>query len=315
MQIPLQPMEPILRPDPFDDADFLYQVKWDGIRCLSLWDGNQLQNLWGKKGQEMTSRYPSLQITSSQKGTLLLDGELVLLNPEGKPSFTHLMKVHLHHKKNIPKGYSLAYMVFDLLMMNGQWLTTIPFVERQKQLQEILVPSQMVQIVPSFPDGKLLYQVTGEHRLEGIVAKRKNSAYHKGKSHQDWYKIKHKVRLSCVLGGILWKEEEKQQIRSLLVGAYYKNNLYYIGSVSSGLTAKDMANLKNSIHQLERKQSPFSGEPYPKSPVTWIHPLVTMEVEFMEWSADKKMRAPHIIGFLTKASRDCLLDEEPIAMD
>lgn len=315
MEIPIQPMEPILRRNPFDDPDFLYQVKWDGIRCISLWNGEQLQNLWGKKGQVMTSHYPNLRISSSQKGALLFDGEIVLLNPEGKPSFPHLMKVHLHHKKRIPAGYSLAYMVFDLLMRKDHWVTTKPLVERQNLLQEILIPSQTVQIVPSFSDGKLLFQVTGEHQLEGIVAKRKNSAYNKGKCHQDWFKIKHNVRLSCVLGGVLWKEEEKKQIRSLLVGAYYENKLHYIGSVSSGLTAKDLTNLKNSVTHLEQNQSPFTREPHPRAPVTWMNPILTMEVEFMEWSPDQKMRAPHIIGFLTKSPQDCLLNEEPLTMD
>ena len=312
MQIPIQPMEPILRPDSFDNPDFLYQVKWDGIRCISLWDGEKPQHLWGKKGQVMTSHYPSFRITPSHKSTLLLDGEIVLLNAEGKPSFSHLMKVHLRHKKTIPTGYTLAYMVFDLLMMNDQWLTEKPLIERQDLLQDILIPSQMVQIVPSFPDGSLLFQVTGEHHLEGIVAKRKESTYQKGKSHQDWFKIKHNVRLSCVLGGVLWKDEGKQEIRSLLVGAYYDKNLHYIGSVSAGLRANDLANLKNSIKELEENHSPFFKEPHLKTPVTWARPILTMEVEFMEWSADQKMRAPHILGFLTKAPQDCLLDEEPL---
>lgn len=314
MQIPIEPMEPILNTEPFDDPDFLYQVKWDGIRCISHWKGEELQNLWGKKGQVMTSHYPFLKIVSSlKKGTLLLDGELVLVTPEGKPSFHKLMKVHLNRTKRIPSGYSLVYMVFDLLMVNNQWLTMKPLMDRQKQLEEILHPSPMAQIVPSFSDGKLLYQVTGEHQLEGIVAKRKNSVYSKGKSHRDWFKIKHNLRLNCVLGGILWKDEKKQDIRSLLVGAYVQNKLYYIGSVASGLTGKDRIQLEEAIHGIARNHSPFEGNVTQlNGPVTWIQPLLTMEVEFMEWSPEHKMRSPRLIGFLTIPSRQCILAEDSL---
>lgn len=311
MKIPVQPMEPILRPEPFDKEDFLYQVKWDGIRCLSLWDKGKLLHLWGKKGQEMTSHYPHLKIDAKTPFSLLLDGEIVLLNPEGKPSFPRLMQYHLHRIKKIPPGYALGYMVFDLLLWNNKWTLTKPLTERQKLLEEMITPSEGVQIVPSFSEGILLYRITGEHKLEGIVAKRKTSLYHGGKSHQDWFKIKHQILQPCIIGGILWKEEGKEEIRSLLVGAYYQDQLFYIGSVATGLSHKDRLLLKEGTKKWMRIDSPFIQGPGVRMPVTWLNPKIALQVEFMEWSPDKKMRVPRIKGFLSIDPATCTLDEAP----
>lgn len=313
MDIPVQPMEPLLRTEPFEDPSFIYQVKWDGIRCLSLWEKNQILHLWGKKGQEITSHYPFLStINPGTSFPFLLDGEMVLLNPEGKPSFPHLMQYHLSRKKKqVPPGYRLSYMVFDLLMVEGEWLTKQPLSERQSLLKKNIHTTDEITIVPSFVEGTLLYQATKEHGVEGIVAKRSQSLYLAGKSHHDWFKMKHAILQNCVVGGIVWKDDRREEIRSLLTGAYYHNHLFYLGSVYSGLSQSDLQLLKEHRNKLETKECPFHTRPKTKDPITWLTPSFTLKVEFMEWSPGYKMRAPHIKSFLTLPPNQCLLPEKP----
>ena len=299
MEIPVQPMEPLLRAEPFEDSNFVYQVKWDGIRCLSLWEKNEALHLWGKKGQDITSHYPFLYTKHLNTAfPFLLDGELVLLNPEGKPSFPHLMQYHRSLKrKQVHVGYRLTYMVFDLLMLNGQWLVNRPLSERQSLLQKNIKTTDQISIVPSFSEGTLLYQATKEHGVEGIIAKRLQSPYQMGKAHHDWFKIKHSLLQNCVIGGIVWKDDLREEIRSLLTGAYYHDQLFYLGAVYSGLTHRDLHLLKEAIEKLEGKECPFHEGPQTKAPITWLTPSLTLRVGFMEWSPSYKMRAPHCEEF------------------
>lgn len=314
MEIPVQPMEPILRAEPFEDADFIYQVKWDGIRCLSLWDKKDLLHLWGKKGQGFTSQYPFLYTEHlSTAFPFLLDGELVLLTPEGKPSFPHLMQYHRSKKrKRVPDGYRLAYMVFDLLMLKGEWLVHQPLSVRQSILQKEIKTTDHISIVPSFSEGTLLYEATKEHGIEGIVAKRLQSPYQMGKSHHDWFKIKHSYLQNCVIGGIVWKSNQRDEIRSLLTGAYYHNKLFYLGAVHAGLNHRDLQRLIEETKPLESKECPFHEKPQTKVPITWLTPSLTLRVAFMEWSPGYKMRDPHVKSFLTLSPNQCLLAEEPL---
>lgn len=314
MEIPVQPMEPLLRAEPFEDPNFIYQVKWDGIRCLSLWDKKGDLHLWGKKGQEIiTAQYPFLSTKHpSTSYPFLLDGELVLLNPEGKPSFPHLMQYHRSRKrKQVPVGYRLAYMVFDLLMLDGQWLVHQPLSDRQRMLQEEITTTEGISIVPSFSEGTLLYHATKEHGVEGIVAKRLQSTYQVGKSHHDWFKFKHSLLQNCVIGGIVWKDHKREEIRSLLIGAYYHDQLFYLGTVYSGLTHRDLHLLKEETKNLERTGCPFQNNPQTKAPITWLNPSLTIRVAFMEWSPNYKMRTPHIKNFLTLPPSQCLMLEKP----
>lgn len=301
------PMEPILcTTPPPDNHDFIYEVKWDGVRMLAFIEPGQVR-LINKRQHVRTRQYPELQgLTRFIKATTaILDGEVIALK-NGRPSFPTVMQrdlvVRPETVQQLVRHIPIHYMVFDLLFLNGEFLTGLPLEKRKERLYEVLQPQSAIQLVEPFSSGQLLWEATRKQDMEGIVAKRRDSPYIAGKKHRLWLKMKHRRRQNCVVGGYTLRGN---RVNALLLGAYRDGELLYLGRAGSGLTEKDVDMLTVELPRLEKNDSPFHNLASPQRGYYFTEPVLTVAVEFAEWTEDGHFRAPVIAGFTGLSPREC----------
>lgn len=304
---PIKPMEPKSRPRPFDSDRHIFQVKWDGVRILSFINGREVR-LQNRKLRDRTLQYPEMQSLSQQISgrEVILDGEMIALK-DGKPSFSRILRRDLAARgtKERVQEIPVVYMVFDLLYADDRDLTKLPWEERDGMLKKLLTPGGNVQITESiFGRGIDFYRAVVEEGLEGVVAKERSSPYLIGGKTSLWEKIKPRKDMNCVVGGYIW---EGGKIKSLLIGAYQEGNLRFLGRAGSGLGEKDLEELTKVLPGLRQEESPFL--PPPKRPKNWywVRPLLTLKVEYMEFTSEGQLRHPTVKGFLIMDPADCVL--------
>jgi len=294
----LEPMEPILTDKIMRGDNWIHQVKWDGIRGIVYIDKGDLR-IFTKRGKERTEFYPELKellrLFKGREG--ILDGEIVVFDDKGKPSFHNIMaRENLRTKDKIDyyrKIFPVNYIIFDILRLNGEDIRDKPLRKRIEILEGAIKKSSSIAVTDSFNDGDELYQLMAVKGWEGIVSKNLDSQYIGGKKHRDWYKKKLTKQILTVVGGIKFKDGFP---KSLLLGIYKEGNLYYIGSASSGLTQRDLNLLKEYSGSLKQEDSPFINIVKEKD-VIWLTPVLTCWVSFLEWSESGNLRHPQIIGF------------------
>ncbi|MGI5922010.1 MAG: non-homologous end-joining DNA ligase [Syntrophomonadaceae bacterium] len=302
-------MEPVLHPEPFDDPDFIYQVKWDGVRILSFIKQNGVQ-LWNKRNHERSVQYPELQALDRQiKGwQAILDGEVVVLK-NGKPSFPAVMR--RDRSANQPtieymqKLLPIDYMVFDILSYEGKELLDYPLDYRQKLLADVLEPGERVHLVDNFSQGTGLFEAIKAQDLEGVVAKKPSSRYISGKHHKAWFKIKYRRQQNCVVGGYTLRGVT---INSLLLGVFQDGRLMYCGKAGTGLNSAEWDELSRQLPHLEINASPFANLTEPGRGFHFVIPQLAVKVEFAEWSEDIQLRSPVIKGFVDLSPEACVLN-------
>ncbi len=292
-------MEPILRFQIPSGTEWIHQIKWDGIRGLSYIDQQGLR-LYTKKGNERTEYYPELQQLPQllKANTAILDGEMIVLNDENKPSFEMILvrervrsmeKIVFYTKKN-----PIHYIVFDILYLNGKNLTKTPLSVRMELLRQHFLQNEKIAITNDFFNGEKLYSLMREKGWEGIVSKHSESLYHSGKQHHEWFKTKLQRKMLVVIVGATWKNEYPN---SLLLGIYRKRELSFIGKASLGLKQADFQMIKDFVPKLIEDRSPFAHLDERIKDVTWFKPALTCWVQFLEWTNDGQLRHPKIIGF------------------
>lgn len=297
-------MEPIKRDEVWDSEDFIYQVKWDGVRILAG-IADQKVSLINKRGNERTRQFPELQSLPERikADSMILDGEIVVLR-EGKPSFPAVMQRDRASNPAtiglLTKTLPVAYMVFDLLYLNGQDLRAQPLLQRISLLTELFADQDYLYQVQSFAEGSSLFAAVKNADLEGIVAKRKNSRYSPGKQHNDWHKIKCLRRQKCLVGGYTLRGN---QVNSLLLGVFREGKLIYAGKAANGLNFEHWQMLSAKLPDLEISKSPFAG-PTPKE-AHYIQAQLAVLVEFLEWTDSLQLRFPVIKSFVTATEPDC----------
>jgi len=300
-------MEPILAYDLHDEPGFIYQVKWDGVRILCHLDKSQIR-LWNKRLHERTLQYPELQQAARcfKADNAIVDGEAVALK-NGKPSFPAVMSRDncrtAASVKRQSKNLTVDYMIFDLLYLNGRALTDFPLRERKQMLAGIFLPRAGIHLIEDFQQGTSLYQAVKEQAMEGIVAKLESSRYVPGKHHKSWFKYKNRLRATAVVGALLM---EGQRVKSLLLGLYHENHLVYIGRAGTGLNEEQRLSLFRELSALKSDTSPFR-ERLSLCNLVYLKPVLTVLVEFAEWSEDLRLRSPVILGFSDQAARACRL--------
>ncbi len=297
-------MEPVKRDEVWDSNDFLYQVKWDGVRILAG-IANQKVFLINKRGNERTRQFPELQSLPGliRTDSAVLDGEIVVLR-EGKPSFPAVMQRDRTSNSSaidlLTKTLPIAYMVFDLWNLHGQDLRTRPLSERISLLAELFTDQDYLYQVQSFANGSSLFEAVKSAGLEGIVAKRKNSCYSPGKQHNDWYKIKCLRTQKCLVGGYTLRQN---RVNSLLLGVFREGRLSFAGKAANGLNSEHWQMLSAKLPGLEISKSPFAG-PTPKE-AHYIKPQLAVLVEFLEWTDSLQLRFPVIKSFITATESEC----------
>jgi bifunctional non-homologous end joining protein LigD len=295
MPTSIDPMLAVLGSLPKNQSDYAFEYKWDGVRAISFWDGKRLK-LHSRNQLDITRRYPELTELGPALGKrgAIVDGEIVALDDDGRPSFTRLQRrMHAEGTDNILKlsGQVPAwYVLFDVLWANGRSTMDLPYVERRRILEELTVSGPSWQITPShIGQGDAMLRAAEGNRLEGLVAKRIDSIYEPGRRSPSWLKIKVVFGQEFVIGG--WIPEKglnQERVGSLLLGYYdcHANGrdaqLRFAGGVGTGYTAAIHANLTRQLRQRQTDRSPFA-DAIPKKDVQFVHPDLVAEIEFRRW--------------------------------
>jgi bifunctional non-homologous end joining protein LigD len=306
MELPFEPMLLTRMEQPFADSGWLYQVKWDGVRNLTLVEAGRVRH-WSRRLRERTPLYPELDGLATLLGgsRAVLDGEIIVLR-EGKPSFQAVLERDQASGRPDPRkvlSLPATLMIFDLLELGEQALYNRPLEERLELLGQLIPPAPAWQAVASFPGGSGpdLFRAVVAEGLEGVVAKRSGSRYTPGTRSRDWVKIKRRQRMLAIVCGYT---APVGRPGGLLLGAYKGGRLVYIGRAGSGITAEQLTTLKAHLPPAAR---PFDYEPGlrdrfsgPPGPVVWTEPRLTVQVDFLEWTEEQKLRDPVVAGFSTE---------------
>ena len=286
---------------PSDERGWAFEFKWDGVRALAYLEGDGLKVL-SRSGRVVTSTYPELQgLHAAMHGSeAILDGEIVALDEQGLPSFGVLqarMNVTRAEKaRRLALEHPVAFVVFDLLYLDGDSLLEAPYWKRRGLLQSLELSGTNWHVPPFFEKGGAeLLRTSREQGLEGVVCKRLDSRYLPGRRSGDWLKIKHGHVQEVVIGG--WRPgagRRARRIGSLLVGFYEGRNLVYAGRVGTGFSEDALDDLLVRMTSLERPESPFVAElsRTEARDVRWVEPRLVGEVRFGEWTAGGRLRQP-----------------------
>lgn len=295
---PLIPMEPLPSETIPAGAGWIAQVKWDGVRILTYYDGRHVR-LYNRRLHERTAHYPEIANLRAycDAQSVILDGEVIALGEDGKPSFHQVMRRDgLRRLENVAerqKQVPVTYMIFDILYHNGSWLHRRPLAERMKRLAETIQPGEQQLVVPSYPDGRSLWQAVKQQGLEGIVMKRTDAPYYIGEKTGVWLKIKNYRDLFAVIGGFTVKDG---QVNAVLLGMYdERGRLVYIGHCGPGkLTQPEWRELAEQLKHSLVEQPPFAGMPARAAAVHWVKPARAVKVKYLEWTSGRTLRQPTI---------------------
>jgi bifunctional non-homologous end joining protein LigD len=298
----IEPMLARLSTLPADDSGWAFEVKWDGVRAITSADHKGLR-IRSRTGNEITAAYPELAGLTDAIGDheAILDGEIVALDEQGRPSFQALQR-RMHRRdevavRRLAASEPVTYMIFDLLWLDGASLTERPYTERRAALDGLALDGERWR-VPEYHrgEGAAFLAATREHGLEGLVAKRLDSRYAPGKR-TGWAKLKNSRRQEFVIGG--WTRGQgarRGSFGALALGVHDDDGkLRFAGSVGTGFDGEELTRLSKLLATRARTESPFAGRQPPKG-TSYVEPSLVCEVEFSEWTEAGTVRQPSYKG-------------------
>ena len=279
----LTPMQAELGDAAFNSPDWMWEPKLDGYRALAFIRDAEVK-LRSRRGLDLAADFPRLaaELGKQAVSSMILDGEIVALDASGKPSFNALQN----------RGQRTVYYCFDLLHFAGIDLRKAPYRDRRRYLAQCLLPSPLVQLVHAADDGVALHEAALASGLEGVVGKRRDSAYEPGRRSGAWLKIKAGNSGEFVVGGYTRGKGSRAPLGALLVGYWEGKKLRYASHVGSGFDAQALAQMQARLEPLARKTCPFAERPELKGTTLWVEPEVVAEVKFQSWTDDARLRAP-----------------------
>ena len=293
----IKPTLATLVEEPFDRANWLFEIKWDGVRALSYLrrTGAERQvTIRSRGGHVINEQFPEAveALYELDLPAAVLDGEIVALDPQGRSSFPLLQqRTSLRGAAKPP----LAYYVFDLLYLDGHLLLDRPLRDRRRALEVILPEHPLVRLSEAVPEeGKTFYAAAQNIGVEGIMAKRVDSLYQPGKRTADWLKLKVKQRLDAVVAGYTQGLGGRAKtFGALLLGAHdEQDRLRYIGHCGGGFTDRELRRVHALLRQRVQPTCPFPMLPPTNEPATWVRPDLVVEVEYGGWTGDSLLRFP-----------------------
>jgi bifunctional non-homologous end joining protein LigD len=303
MPEPFQPMLACPGTLPRDDAAHGYELKWDGVRAIARVEGSYF-SLTGRGGSDFTPRYPEVRALAEALGArrIILDGEAVAFDSEGRPSFERLQsRMHLASDAAVRLRLSeipVTYVIFDLLRLEGHSTLALPYRDRRKLLMELDLNGPSWR-TPAHREGggAALLDASRARGLEGIVAKRLDSVYEPGRRSRAWIKIKNHRTQDVVIGGYTpGTGGRAAALGALAVGVHDGDGaLRYAGKVGTGFTESTLATLRRELGPLRRHESPFEGR-QPQKDTVFVEPRLVARVEFRDWTRTGTLRAPSFKG-------------------
>ncbi len=292
----IPPMKATIGP-PTDDPEWTAELKWDGLRTQVATDGTTTIARTSR-GRDVTGQFPELAGFGPHVGTAaVFDGELVVFDGD-RPSFPRVLQ-RLNRQR--PTEQSLAadpavYIVFDLLVLDGNPLIDLPYRTRRQVLTDLLSDGPAWRVPPSVPGGaSQLLELARQRDLEGIVVKRLDSTYRPDARTANWRKVKIRLQQEFVVGGWLAGQGSLEDgIGSLVLGVWDDTELVVAGLAGSGLTDDDRRDLADRL--VERPTPPFAEVPKFDRRPTWVEPELVAQIEFGDWPTEGMLRHPVFLG-------------------
>ncbi len=313
----MKPMLATLVDAPFDDPDWQYEVKWDGYRALAFLNKGTV-DLWSRNNKSFKEKfYPILQALEEVKLNAVLDGEILVLDEDGKSNFADLQ-----NWRSEADG-ELVFYVFDLLWLDGKSLMDLPLSERQALLHAVFpTGDDQLRLSKVFKTSGIdFFRAAEKMGLEGIIAKKSDSTYLANKRGKDWLKIKVSKRQEVIIAGFTKNDATVKQFSSLLLGVYEQDTLKYVGKVGTGFSVQLQKELMEQFKLLIVDICPFDVEPDvnkpsrfrpnpPKAKATWLKPELVCEVAFSEITHDGVFRHPSFQGMrIDKNAKEVTLEK------
>lgn len=272
---------------PFDSKEWLFEIKWDGYRAISEKNKNSI-SLYSRNGITFEYTYPividQLKFVNED---VVLDGEIVVLDDEGQPSFQYLQ----HYSENSHRP--IQYHIFDLLRLNGHDTTDLPLIDRKELLQQIIPQNEVIKYSDHILEhGKAFFDVSTERNLEGVMAKKIDSKYYIGSRTTEWLKVKNHKTLEAIIAGYTDPGGSRKYFGALILASMAENRLTYIGHTGTGFNQKLLKDVYELLQPLVQEDSPFVEKIKTNMPVTWVKPELICEVKYAEITADGKLRHP-----------------------
>ncbi len=311
---PVKPMPTAIRPmlatlakEPFDHADWVFEVKWDGYRAIAEIREKGV-SLFSRNLISLNKKFlPVVESLRKFGSEAILDGEIVVVDEMGRPDFQMLQ----NYQKSA-KGH-LLYYVFDLLYFRGHDMTGLPLVRRKELLKKILPSDPRIRFSDHVSkEGILFFDTVREKGLEGIIAKHSQSIYRSGRRSRQWLKVKTRLTQEGVIAGFTEPEGSREYFGSLVLGVYEGDELVYIGHSGGGFATRDLEEISGQLTPLVQKKCPFRVRPESRTPVTWVKPKLVCEVALSGWTDEGLMRQPVFLRLRgDKAARE-VVHERPL---
>jgi len=305
----------------FDDPAWLFEIKWDGYRAVSFVKDGSVR-LVSRNQNDLTGEFPELHELRKfiKAESAVLDGEIVVLDEQGRASFSMMQQ-----RTGIRKGgrrtgarcdLQVVYYVFDLIYLDGYDLRQVSLEQRKQALAQIVLPNELLRYSDHFPAGLALFEVAKQKGLEGILAKKRTSHYEERRSHE-WLKIKVTQTVDCVIGGYTDPEGSRQYFGSIVLGLYdKKGHLIHVGQAGTGFNQAMLKEIWQVLKGLETNRNPFYGA-VDAANVHWVKPQRVAEIKFTEWTHETveggmKLRAPVFLGLREdKDPKECTFEGQP----
>jgi bifunctional non-homologous end joining protein LigD len=317
----LEPMRATLASRPFNDDDWLFEIKWDGYRVEAVVADGAVR-LYTRNGHDAATYFgrllePPTWIAAREA---VVDGEVVALDDRGRPDFALLQERIATARASVPSG--LVYQAFDLLHLDGRSLLDVPLEDRKKLLELVLRPTARVQYAKHVDThGVAFFEAAAAQGLEGVVAKQRRSRYEPGRRSPAWLKLKVRPEQEVVVGGWTPGEGSARDLGALVLGVYEGDALRFAGKVGSGFTARTRADLLARLATLEADTPPFDPAPPQDykgrwggdlAGVRWVRPELVVRVELGGWSRDGHIRQASFKGIEPRREPGEVVRERPL---
>jgi bifunctional non-homologous end joining protein LigD len=299
------------RPQPFSEAGWIFEIKYDGFRALAAHEGGRGKLLY-RHGSDATALYPDLVAAlAALPADVVLDGEIAVCDEQGRPSFERLQRRALLTRQPDIERAALSLpaslFVFDLLGFEDRDLRSLPLSRRKALLSRLLPALGPLHYVDHIETrGQEMFEEIARLGLEGVMAKRAESPYRAGRS-QDWLKIRRDRSADFAVVGYTAPRGLRSGLGALHLAAQESGALVYAGRVGSGLHEKDLARLPQELHDDEQSEPPCSG-PAPRGPgYTWVRPRLVCEVRYKEITGEGLLRQPTFLRWRAdKRPEECV---------
>jgi len=272
---------------PFDDADWAFEIKWDGYRAIADLRNDSI-GLYSRNGLDFSQKFKKVtNALKLQEHEMILDGEIVAYDDKGKPNFQWLQRIGEN------PNLALIFQVFDLLWLNGHSTEDLTFLQRKELLKDALVQNEIIQFSDHIlKNGKEFFQAANDLGLEGIVAKKTDSTYRENVRSSEWLKIKINQTDEAIICGFTEPKGSRNKFGSLILGKYLDGEMVFCGHTGTGFNDKTLSELHQKMEPLITKTSVFKITPKTNAKATWVKPELVAEIKFTEITKDHIYRHP-----------------------